>query len=101
MDIDAFAAAWRRLRNHTSVELRPIETGRHYRAMVNLLDELVDVMGERESHPLTGVLDIVSFLVRDYEDRNIEMPHSAPHEVLRFFMHEHNLRPVDLVETLG
>jgi len=42
--------------------------------MVNVLDELVDEIGDRESHPMVGLLDIVSFLVHDYEERTTESP---------------------------
>lgn len=33
----------------------------------------VDEIGDRETHPLMGLLDIVSFFVRDYEERNMEV----------------------------
>jgi HTH-type transcriptional regulator/antitoxin HigA len=100
-DLESLAPAWRDFQTRASVKLRTIESKRHYEAMVNLLDRLVDEIGEQESHPLTGLLDIVSFFVRDYEDRNVEMPKSEPHAALRFFMDQHKLRQADLAEIFG
>lgn len=81
--------------------LRTIKTKRHYRAMVNFLDELVDEIGDRESHALMGLLDIVSLFVRDYEERNTELSNFEPHAALRFFMEQHNLRQSDLANIFG
>jgi len=69
--------------------------------MVNLLNELVDEIGDRESHAMAGLLDIVAHFVHDYEERNIEFPDPEPHTVLRFFMEQHNLRQADLANIFG
>ena len=69
--------------------------------MVNLLNELVDEVGDRESHAMMGLLDIVSHFVHDYEERNIEFPNPEPHAVLRFSMEQHKLRLADLVSIFG
>ncbi len=69
--------------------------------MVNLLNGLVDEIGDRESHAMMGLLDIVSHFVHDYEKRNIEFPNPEPHAVLRFFMEQHKLRRADLVRIFG
>ena len=69
--------------------------------MINLLNELVDEIGDRESHAMMGLLDIVSHFVHDYEERNTEFPNSEPHAVLRFFMEQHNLRQADLANIFG
>jgi HTH-type transcriptional regulator/antitoxin HigA len=69
--------------------------------MINLLNELVDEIGDRESHVLIGLLDIVSNFVHDYEERNVAFPNSEPRAALRFFMEQHNLRQADLAHILG
>jgi hypothetical protein len=69
--------------------------------MVNFLDELVDEIGDRETHALMGLLDIVSLFVHDYEERDSEFPNSEPHAALRFFMEQHNLRQADLANIFG
>jgi len=97
----AIAPAWRSFQNRTPVKFFPIKTRRHYRAMVNFLDELVDEIGDRESHALTGLLDTVSLFVQEYEERNTELSNFEPHAALRFFMEQHNLRQSDLSDIFG
>jgi len=100
-DLDALAPAWREFQSHTPVKLRAVENERHYRAMVGLMNKLVDEIGDRETHPLMGLLDIVTFFVRDYEERNIEIPEAEPRVALRFLMEQHGLRQSDLAEIFG
>jgi HTH-type transcriptional regulator/antitoxin HigA len=35
---------------------------------VSLLDSLVDMVGENESHPLASLMELVSVLIENYED---------------------------------
>jgi HTH-type transcriptional regulator/antitoxin HigA len=100
-DLDALAPAWREFQTRTPVKLRAIENERHYRAMAGLMNKLVDEIGDRETHPLMGLLDIMTFFVRDYEERNIAIPDAEPPAVLRFLMEQHNLRQADLAEIFG
>jgi hypothetical protein len=72
-ELEVLAAAWRDFQNRTSVEFCTIATERHYQAMIHVLDELVDEIGDRESHSMMGLLDIVSFFVHDYEERTTEI----------------------------
>jgi antitoxin component HigA of HigAB toxin-antitoxin module len=69
------AVATRRLR---PVDPGAIDNERHYRALVAFMNELLDKVGDRETHPLVGLLDMVTVFVRDYEERNVEMPDAAP-----------------------
>lgn len=100
-DLDTLAPAWREFQSHTPVKLRAVENERHYRAMVGLMNKLIDKIGDHETHPLMGLLDIVTFFVRDYEERNIEIPEAEPRVVLRFLMDQHGLLQADLAEIFG
>lgn len=100
-DLGGLAPAWREFQTRTPVKLRTVENERHYRAMVGLMNRLIDEIGDRETHPLMGLLDIVTFFVRDYEERNIEIPDAEPPAVLRFLMEQHHLRQADLAEIFG
>lgn len=66
-----------------------------------LMNTLLDEIGDRESHPLIGLLDIVSGFVADYEQRNEPVAEAPPAEVLRFLMEQHDLRQSDLAELFG
>jgi HTH-type transcriptional regulator/antitoxin HigA len=100
-ELDALAPAWREFQARTPVKLRTVGNERHYRAMVNVMNRLVDEIGDRETHPMMGLLDIVTFFVRDYEERNIEIPDAEPSAMLRFLMDQHNLRQADLGQIFG
>ena len=77
------ASALHTFQARVPIELRTIGTEQHYQTMVEFLDELIDEIGERESHPLIGLLDIVSLFVRDYEDRTGELPALQPNGARR------------------
>ena len=47
---------------HTAVE---------YERLVALLDELVDEVGNDESHPLASLMDVVGLLLERYEDEHV------------------------------
>ena len=100
-DIDDLAPAWRDVEARASVELSAIKNERHYKAMVALMNDLIDRIGDGEKHALSGLLDVVTTFVRDYEQENLEIPDAAPADVLRFLMEQHQLRQVDLAELFG
>lgn len=99
--IDAWTPAWRELETRTPVKLCVIDNERHYQAMVDFMNELVDEIGDRKTHPLMGMLDIVTSFVRDYDERKVEIPDAKPADVLRFLMQQHQLRQADLSEIFG
>jgi HTH-type transcriptional regulator/antitoxin HigA len=39
-----------------------------YEKAVSLLDSLVDMVGENESHPLASLMELVSVLIENYEN---------------------------------
>jgi HTH-type transcriptional regulator/antitoxin HigA len=42
-----------------------------YRNFVNELDDLIDQVGEDESHPLASMMDVLSSLIENYENSNV------------------------------
>jgi HTH-type transcriptional regulator/antitoxin HigA len=99
--IDSLTPAWQELQACTPVKLRAIDSARHYRAMTSFMNELLEEVGDRETHPLMGLLDIVTTFVHDYEVRNVKIPEAKPTVVLRFLMQQHDLRQADLAELFG
>jgi HTH-type transcriptional regulator / antitoxin HigA len=100
-DIDSLVPAWRALATRAPVKLSTVQSERHYRAMVDFMNKLLDKIGDRENHPLMGLLDIVTIFVRDYEGRSVEMPDAEPSAVLRLLMEQHDLRQTDLAKIFG
>lgn len=92
---------WQELEARSPVNLQVIRSERHFKAMTAFMNELLEEIGDRESHPLMGLLDVVAMFVRDYEDRSVEIPESNAADALRFIMGQHQLRQVDLAELFG
>ena len=42
-----------------------------YQRLVGLLDTLIDVVGENESHPLASLMEVVGVLIEKYEDEHV------------------------------
>ena len=100
-NIEDLAPTWRELESQTHVKLRAIGSERHYKGMVSLMNALIDRVGDRENHVLTGLLDVVSAFVSDYEEQNVEIPTASPAAVLQFLMEQRKLRQIDLAEDFG
>ena len=39
--------------------------------LVDVLDELIDIVGEDENHPLASLMDVVGALIEKYEDEHV------------------------------
>ncbi len=36
-----------------------------------VLDDLIDVVGENENHPLASLIEVIGVLIEKYEDENV------------------------------
>lgn len=46
-------------------------TEREYDRLVQMLDTLIDVVGEDEDHPLASLMEIIGVLIEKYEDEHV------------------------------
>jgi HTH-type transcriptional regulator/antitoxin HigA len=69
-----------------------------YQRMLSLLDELLNIVGDNETHILAGLLETLSTLIEVYEEEHYPVADAPAHEVLRFLMEEHDLTANDLPE---
>ena len=46
-------------------------TEAEYQRLVAVLDTLIDVVGEDETHPLASLMEIIGVLIERYEDEHI------------------------------
>jgi len=46
-------------------------TEREYDRLVQMLDTLIDMVGEDEDHPLASLMEIIGVLIEKYEDEHI------------------------------
>lgn len=63
LDLDQMTAAWSQLSNIVFVP----ETEAEYEKLMEVLDFLIEKVGEDESHPLFSMMDVLSVILEDYE----------------------------------
>ena len=70
-----------------------------YARAVDQLNELIDLVGTNEDHPLYEFLDTLGTLIERYEDEHHDVPSVSGADALRYLMDEHDLRQSDLPEV--
>ena len=83
-------------------DIQPIFSVPHnekdYNKLVNLLDSLIDEVGNNENHPLTSLMETIGSLIETYESQYINEVESRPIDALNALMEEHGLQQSDLSE---
>lgn len=69
-----------------------------YQDRLNLLHQLIDMVGEDEQHPLASLLHFVGIQIAEYEKQHYAISDASPQEVLASLMQEHQLKQSDLLE---
>ncbi len=73
-----------------------------YERLSKILDRLLDVVEENESHQLIGLVDVVSHMISMYDEQKKHRV-SAPSGInaLKFLMEQHGFNQSDLSEEIG
>lgn len=66
--------------------------------LIRLLDNLIDIVRDDETHPLANLMDVLGVLIETYETQTIPEPPPDPTAVLKLLMEEHNLKQKDFPE---
>ncbi|MFI4955664.1 MAG: type II toxin-antitoxin system HigA family antitoxin [Gammaproteobacteria bacterium] len=66
---------------------------------IKSLDELLDIVGENENHPLMGLVDLVSANIEAYENKQFAHQMGNGIDALKFLMRSHGLSQSDLPEV--
>ena len=69
-----------------------------YNNLVNLLDSLIDEVGNNESHPLSSLMETIGSLIEAYESQKYPDIEGDPINALKTLMEEHGLKQSDLPE---
>ncbi len=84
-------------------DIQPIFSVPHnkkdYKKLVNLLDSLIDEVGNNENHPLSSLMETIGSLIEIYESQYIPEPEGKPMDALNALMEEHGLKQSDLSEV--
>lgn len=66
-EIETVEQVWPSLAPHLFVP----HTEHDYDRLVQMLDTLIDVVGEDETHPLASFMEIIGVLIEKYEDEHV------------------------------
>ena len=92
--LEKIAEIWPGIQNIFSVP----HNQKEYDRLVNILDGLIDEVGENESHPLATLMETLGSLIESYEAQNIPEIEGSPSVALKTLMEEHDLKQSDLPE---
>lgn len=98
LDVKALQKTWAAF--DRVAHLRPIRSEEEYDRTVALMNFLLDMVGDQEDHDLSGLLDLVSELVSDYDTDRYAIEASEPNEVLRYLLESRGLKQSDLAEIV-
>ena len=73
-----------------------IRSKRDYEMAVQMLNRLLDEVGDDESHPLFGFLEVLGIVIEYYEAEHYKVDDVSGIEVLKYLMQEHELHQEDL-----
>ncbi|MBD2345604.1 hypothetical protein [Anabaena subtropica] len=72
-NIDQTIIAWSSIAENVFVP----HTEEEYERLVEMLDGLIDQVGEDENHPLASLMEVIGVLIENYEDEHIPQLHSV------------------------
>lgn len=87
---------YRRIRQR--IPLGPLRTEADYDRAVAVLDEILDEIGQQETHPLADLAETLGLFIEAYEDTHVPYSDPSASEILRTLMEEHALKQSDLSE---
>ncbi|VVN37735.1 Antitoxin HigA [Pseudomonas fluorescens] len=67
-----------------------------YDLLATALDELLEMTGDDESHPLMSLVDIIGDWIEEWDHKHHPMPKPGGADVLGYLMREHRLTQSDL-----
>jgi HTH-type transcriptional regulator/antitoxin HigA len=70
-----------------------------YDRLSNILDQLLDIVGEDEQHELIGLVDVISHMISMFDEQKAaKLENISGITALKFLMKQHNLNQADLSE---
>ena len=73
-----------------------------YEKLADMLDQLLDIVGDNESHELMGLVDVISHMISMYDECHQEpLQQGSGVDALKFLMEQHKLDQSDLKNEIG
>lgn len=84
--------------SHIAPLVKYPENNKEFNELVAQLDELLDIVGDDETHRLMGLVDTISHLIASYEEQHFQKPKVKGVEVLKLLIASNHLSQSDLPE---
>jgi len=78
--------------------LGPLHTKTEYDQAVAVLDDILDEIGQQETHPLADLAETLALSIEAYQDTHIAIPTASGPAILRSLLEEHDLAQSHLPE---
>ena len=75
-----------------------LHTKTEYDQAVAVLDNILDEIGQQETHSLADLAETLALSIEAYEDIHIPLPNTSAPAILRSLMEDHDLAQSDLPE---
>ena len=87
---------------HISPVIHEPQNTDDYEKLSSFLDQLLDMVGEDESHELMGLIDVISHMIAIYDKEHVEsLEKGTGIDALKFLMGQHALNQRDLKKEIG
>ncbi|KTC89359.1 helix-turn-helix domain-containing protein [Fluoribacter dumoffii] len=87
---------------HISPVIHDPQNEDEYEKLANMLDQLLDIVGDNESHELMGLVDVISYMISMYDEQHTDqLKKGTATEALQFLMDQHGLDQSDLKNEIG
>ena len=73
-----------------------------YEKLADMLSQLLDIVGDSESHELMGLFDVISHMISMYDEcHQKHLQQASGIDALKFLMEQHGLDQSDLKNEIG
>lgn len=87
---------------HISPIIHEPQTDVEYDQLASMLDRLLDIVGDDETHELMGLVDVISHMISMYDDAHEDqLSEGSGIDALKFLMEQHGLDQSDLKNEIG
>jgi HTH-type transcriptional regulator / antitoxin HigA len=87
---------------HISPIIHDPQNEDEYEKLASMLDQLLDIVGDDESHELMGLVDVISHMIIMYDENHEELLQKGSGiDALKFLMEQHGLDQRDLKNEIG
>lgn len=87
---------------HISPIIHDPQNDDEYEKLASMLDQLLEIVGDNESHELMGLVDVISHMITMYdENHDDQLQKGRGIDALKFLMEQHGLEQSDLKNEIG